>query len=178
MSEPIAYHGSPNLFDEFSYRYIRTNGTQEGVGFYFTDKKHIAEGYAKDGYLYTVAFTGKKALSHTSLTITKNQLTIFLNALHGKTDYLSNWGEVTYEGSDVLKRAVDGEYDTSDNDVDLIAGIVNASGDVYATLYLLEKMFGYDCILPDAEWGGDQKIYVALTVNAFDIIHKEPFTKN
>ena len=43
----VVYHGSPNAFDEFSYKFKGAQGQTEGYGFYFTDDISIAEGYAK-----------------------------------------------------------------------------------------------------------------------------------
>lgn len=168
---PIVYHGSPNQFDQFDYGTIRANGTLEGVGFYFTDAKAIAEAYAKDGFLYTAEFTGTKSLSPTEVTIPREPFKRFLSALDKTTDYLSNWGEVDYEGYEtVLERAVESEYNTSNDDAELIAGVVNASGNAKETLLLCEEILGYDCIITDADWGGEQRIYIALTHNAYKLI--------
>lgn len=177
MSEIIVYHGSPNQFELFDYSKIREHGTAEGVGFYFTDARHIAENYGNNGFLYTIQFTGTKPLSSQSLTITKDAFKRYLSELDKQVDYLSNWGETTYEGYDtVLERAVEGEYNTSNDDVELIAGVVNASGNAEVALSLCESVLGYDCIIVDAEWGGGIKIYIALTHNAYQIIDVAPFS--
>ena len=39
----LVYHGSKELFTEFSYSRIGTNGTTEGQGFYFTDNLQVAK---------------------------------------------------------------------------------------------------------------------------------------
>ena len=176
------YHGSKNKFNTFSYSFIRTNATSEGIGFYFTDNKEIAQSYAQDGFLYTVDFTGKNQLSHEKLTITKAKLKKFLKTLNSEflqsnnegIDYLSNYNDVNYYGiENVLREAVDVEYSNSKNDVDLIAGICNVSGNFELTLKTLYKSLGYDSIVLDAEWG-NQKIYIA-TVN--DVIKIEGVTE-
>ena len=43
------YHGSPNVFTEFSHRFMNTNGNAHGRGFYFTDDAKYADGFKKDG---------------------------------------------------------------------------------------------------------------------------------
>ena len=48
----VVYHGSPNVFNEFSYKFIRQNGTSEGIGHYFTTNKEIADGYGSNGKVY------------------------------------------------------------------------------------------------------------------------------
>lgn len=171
----LVYHGSKEKFDTFDMSQIGLNGTSEGKGLYFTDTKSIAEGYGHKGYLYTVEFSGKKPLSETKVTISKSNLRKFLKVLDKETDYLSNWGDVSYSGfENVLNDAVESELGGSDNDVDLIAGICNASGSIEQTLEILYNVLGYDSIISGAEWGGNQKIHIAL-VN--DIIQIKQVTK-
>ena len=173
------YHGSKANFDHFSYDYIRTNGTSEGIGFYFTDSKQIARGYAENGYLYTVYFQGKKPLSHNKKVITKTQLKKFLKALDQRHEHLSNYGDIEWEGyQKVLNKAVELEYNSSTNDVDMIAGISNACGSPETCMYTLYEVLGYDSIILDAEWGLDeenvpQKLYIALVNDAITILEVE-----
>jgi hypothetical protein len=147
------YHGSPNNFDQFNYEYIGNNGTSEGKGFYFTDIKSIAEGYAKrqnQGILYTVNLTINKPLNYTKKVITKLQLKKFIQAIDPSgAGYLSNWGEVEFEGyNNILNEAVNAEFIGSDNDTDIITGILNADGCGYIEFYkTLKKVLGYDGII-------------------------------
>jgi len=174
----IVYHGSKQLFDVFDYNKIGLNGTSEGKGFYFTDSIGVATGYGQGGYLYTVEFNGKKSLSSDKKTITRQQLKKYLLALHEKTDYLSNWGEVAYEGlKKVLNEAVRGEYEPSDNDVDIISAIANTSGNMEVSLSLVYKILGYDSIVLDAEWGNGQKLYIALTNDIIEFVEVKELKK-
>ncbi|MFF2531521.1 hypothetical protein ACFVS2_21675 [Brevibacillus sp. NPDC058079] len=167
----MVYHGSRELFEVFDYSKIGTNGTMEGKGFYFTDSVGVASGYGGDGYLYTVEFHSKKPLSSEKKTITKEGLKKYLLALHEATDYLFYWGDVACEGLEkVLNKAVSGEYDHSANDVDIISGIANASGNMEASLSLVYQVLGYDSIVLDADWGNGQKLYIALTNDIIQII--------
>ncbi|MEH7210110.1 hypothetical protein V7094_28545 [Priestia megaterium] len=166
----LTYHGSKELFETFDYSKIGLNGTSEGKGFYFTDNKNIALGYGEEGYLYTVEFHGKKSLHSDKKTITRQQLKKYLKALDEETEYLSNWGDKYYEGLEkVLNEAVCGEFENSDNDVDLISGIANGCGDMETSLMLLHKMLGYDSIVEDAEWG-NQRLYIALTNEVIEVV--------
>jgi len=175
------YHGSKSNFDQFNHDYIGANGTSEGIGFYFTDSKRIAEGYAEKGYLYTVEFNGKKSLSSTSKTITKSQLKKFLKILNTKRDYLSNYGDIEYEGlQKVLNEAVENEYNINDNDVDLICGICHGLGNSETCLTTLYNVLGYDSIVLDAIWGltkdgMTQRLYIALVNEAFNIVEVKKF---
>lgn len=171
------YHGSNSLFDVFDYDKIGTNGTSEGIGFYFTDNKKVARGYGENGYLYTIEFNHKKTLSHETKTIKKTELKEYLVALNEETQYLTNWGDIEYEGyQKVLNRAVDSEFDGSDNDVDLIAGICNASGNTEISLTMLYQILGYDSIVLKAEWN-EQKLYIALTNDILKIVKVEKIGK-
>lgn len=168
----IVFHGSQQLFDTFDYGKIGLNGTSEGKGFYFTDSINVANHYGINGYLYTAEFNGKKSLSSDKKTITRQQLKKYLLALDEKTEYLSNWGDKDYEGLEkVLNEAVRGEYDQSDNDVDMISAISNTSGDMKTSLSLVYELLGYDSIMLDAEWGNGQRIYIALTNEIIDIVN-------
>lgn len=170
----IVYHGSPNYFNKFDYNRIGENGTSEGFGFYFTDKKHIAENYVGKGYLYTVQLTGKE-LSGTKLTITEKQFKQLATRLNDEEGYLSNFGEIEYEGfENVLQYAVDLEYDSSDNDAELIGGIINAYGSKENVLQAVYDMFGYGYVKDDnCNWGnskGNQTVYVALVNEVINIV--------
>jgi ADP-Ribosyltransferase in polyvalent proteins len=174
----IVYHGSKELFDVFDYNKIGLNGTSEGKGFYFTDSIDIANGYGDNGYIYTVEFNGKKSLSSDKKTITRKKLETYLLELHKKTDYLSNWGEIAFEGLEkVLNNAIMGEYEQSDNDVDIISSIANACGSMEISLSLVYKILGYDSIVLDAEWGNGQKLFIALTNDIIKIVNVKELKK-
>ena len=162
----IAYHGSPKEFQDFSYEYLGTNGTAEGFGFYFTSNKNIAEGYANGGMLKKVILDINKPLNFTQLSISKSEFAEFLKTLDPTGEgYLSNWGETGYEGyNKVLNTAVEGEFSGSDNDVDLISGVIQASGRDAETIYkVLKQTLGYDGIIVEKpSWGGNQIIYIVF----------------
>lgn len=172
----VVYHGSPADFNEFSLKYLGTNGTNEGYGFYFTDSKRIAEGYSKgegnsNGRLFETYLDIKKPLSDTEVTISRAQFKKLLIELNNqvdadgeKLDILSNYGDVEWEGlNKVLNYAIELEYDGNDNDVDIISSLVNSSGNLETVYRVLREVTGYDgIIVKEAEWGGDQTIYIAF----------------
>ena len=175
------YHGSPSEFNTFSLDYLGTNGTAEGYGFYFTDKKSIAENYTKGlegqrqqektGKLFEVYLDIKKPLSDKKVTMSRAQFKKFLLELNKQVDadgepldILSNYGDVDWEGlNKVINYAMEIEYDGSDNDVNLVSSIINGSGNLKTVLDVLRKTTGYDgIIVNEASWGGDQTIYLAF----------------
>lgn len=176
----VVYHGSPADFNTFSLDYLGTNGTAEGYGFYFTDKRSIAEGYSsgregqqtgQKGKLFEVYLDIKKPLSDTKVTIPRAKFRKFLTELNKLTDedgepleFLSNYGDVSWEGLNaVLDAAMEAEYDGSDNDVSMISSIINGFGQMERVYDVLRKVAGYDGIIVDkASWGGDQSIYITF----------------
>lgn len=180
----VVYHGSTADFNTFSLKYLGTNGTNEGYGFYFTDKKEIAEGYSHgteaqrhqgaDGKLFEVYLDIKHPLSDTEVTMTKSQFRRFLMEMNKQVDedgepldFLSNYGDVAWEGlQNVINSAMEAEYDGSDSDVNMIHSIINGCGSMETVFDVLRKTTGYDgIIVKNAQWGGDQTIYVAFHPN-------------
>lgn len=174
----VVYHGSSAKFDKFLHEHIGIHGTSEGKGFYFTSNKSIAQGYSgKDGHLYSVYLKIKKPLNYTKKTITRAKLTQFIMALeeynkqYGES-FLSNYGDIEYEGlNKVLRYAVDCEYSSSTNDVDLIHSIMNGSGysntgnSIAEFTSLLTKTLGYDGIIVRKPDWGDQTLYIVFESN-------------
>ena len=108
----------------------------------------------------------KKPLNVDKITISKKQLAKFIKTLDPKGDgYLSNWGDVEYEGyNNVLMTAIENEFDTSDNDVELISGIINSTGTSPDKIYpILTKTLGYDGIIANPEWTEGHKIVIPFT---------------
>jgi len=167
------YHGSSNKFNKFDYSKIRTNGTSEGLGFYFTDSKEIASQYGDNGYLYTVKLNANKSLSDNEKTISKNDLKHYLNKLQNYTDYLSNFGDVNCEGyKNVLDKAVNDSHYYCDTDTEIMGSIYNACGENENVITLFYTILGYDYITSIPEWG-KQKLYIALTNDIIDIVKIE-----
>ena len=167
------YHGSSNKFNKFDYSKIRTNGTSEGLGFYFTDSKEIASQYGDNGYLYTVKLNINKSLSDNNKTISKNVLRHYIIKLQNYTDYLSNFGDVNYEGyKNVLNMAVNDTYDFCDTDTEIMGSIYNSCGEDENVITLFYTLLGYDYILSIPEWG-KQKLYIVLTNDIIDIVKIE-----
>ena len=177
----VVWHGSPSDFNEFSLRYLGTNGTAEGYGFYFTDRRAVAESYARgteaqrhqgaNGRLFEVFLNIAKPLSNERVTMTREEFRRFLRELNRQTDadgnpleLLSNYGDAAYEGAEaVMNEAERLEYDGNDNDVDIVHSIINAVGDKERVFRVLRSTTGFDGIVADnPKWGGDQTVYVAF----------------
>lgn len=170
----VVYHGTPNKFTEFSYKNMGTQGTTEGYGFYFTDKKERAEHYVKNGVLLEVFLKLNKSLSIHKITMSKADLMKFIRALDPNgDDFLQNYGDTSYEGyNKILNLAVSSLLE-HENDVDLISDIVVSSGmnvnKVYSTLM---NTLGYDGIIDDSNKWGQQTIFIVFHPNQIKLAGK------
>lgn len=151
----IVYHGTENEFNEFSSKFMGQTGTAGGQGFYFASTEDDARMYGNNvkGFYLNI----RKPLSSDRLTINKKQLALLIDkidkyqsSLEDGFNYgiLSDYGDVDYEGrNNVLRNAVELEMSGSDNDVELIGGVINASGDYDLVTKILRETLGYDGII-------------------------------
>ncbi len=162
----MGYHGSPKEFQDFSYEYLGNTGTTEGFGFYFTSDKNVAEMFVDGGVLKKAILDIKKPLNFEGRTISKDEFAHFLRTLDPTGEgYLSNWGDVGYKSYEqVVQTTVEGEMSGSDNDVDLISGVIQALGrDTEFVYKVLKQTLGYDgIIVNNPSWGGKQVVYVVF----------------
>ena len=169
----LVYHGTNNMFTNFDYNKIGQHGTSEGQGFYFTDNKEVAAAYATNGYLLTVEYQANKPLAFTQKKITKQQLKSYFRELHKINECLWNYTDVDFVGMDfALTTAVDLEYNSATNDVDMICSICNGCGSVEDGLKTLYRVLGYDSIQTAADWG-KQNLYIALVNDIIKIVDVE-----
>lgn len=184
----ILYHGSPRLFNSFDYQYVGENGTNEGKGFYFSDSIEIASSYAidkegKDGYLYKVKLDLKESITEQGKRFSIDDYKRFVVALQKERDFLSCYGDVSYEGFEtVLHNAVTNEYEYCDNDVDILCSIANACGSLEAVNRIACEVLGINYILAEqVEWGQQRKkghkVYVALIPEMIKIVEVIPMSR-
>ena len=78
----VVYHGSGAKFTKFNYDYMSKHGSSEGQGFYFTDKKDMAQGYEKKGGQLLKGYLNiSKPLSDSKITMKRTELTKLLKAV-------------------------------------------------------------------------------------------------
>lgn len=175
----ILYHGTKNYFDTFSLDYLRTNGTSEGLGIYLTDSKQVAKSYAFDnGYTLTVEFNGKKPLSSTELTLSKDEIREYILEIHQETGLLNDINDISYYGfNKVLEEALE-MFFSNESDTDLISEVGNTVGDLKTALDIIYTKFGYDHAVVDATWGyelGQKYIYTVFTPDVLEILKREEY---
>lgn len=177
----VVYHGTENDFNEFSSKFMGQTGTAGGQGFYFTSIQDDARMFGDKVKCFYLNI--RKPLSSEKLTINKKQLTLFLDTLDKyqatledgfNYGILSDYGDIGYEGrNNVLRNAVELEMSGSDNDADLIGGIINASGDYNLVVKILRETLGYDGIILK-----DRNVYIVHHPNQIKEISNKNFDNN
>ena len=156
----IVYHGSNNKFNKFSYENLGIQGRSEGVGFYFTDNKQIADSYGK--YLYSCYLKIEKPLRTNAKNFSRNQIQKIIKYIIDlqkttqnismKDGFLSNFGDIEYEGINaVLKDTVDAHIDLSSAS-DFQGSLIGAGVDPEIVNLAIYKVTGIDGIIAKG-WG-------------------------
>ena len=167
----LVYHGSKELFTEFDYSRIGTNGTTEGQGFYFTDNLQVANSYSeKEGYVYEVDFMGKKSLDSDRIAMKRSEVKKVLLALHSENDILSNWDDVEHYGlNKVLNMAIENIM-LCNSDVEIYGSLCNITDNIELISKTFNRILGYDSIVLKADWA-NQYIYIATIPEIIRIVN-------
>jgi hypothetical protein len=181
------YHGSPNVFTEFSHRFMNTNGNAHGRGFYFTDDAEYADGFKKDGGQLLKGYLDiRKPASETKVTIRKAELVKLIKATceaqaqefideesYDNIDdalldtWVSNYVDTysAYSMDSVYRQVAESVFNSCDNDVDMLAELTNGGAGTARVLSLARKTIGYDGIIFDNGNGTYQ--FVSFESNQF-----------
>lgn len=171
----VVYHGTGSEFYEFSYDFMSTHGSMEGQGFYFTDKKSMAEGYQKNGAKLLRGYLDiKKPLSDSEVTLKRSELTKLLKAIDPTgDDVVINYdpmGGIGYPSrawyNRSLSATVDSIYNSSDSDSEILAGIANSGAGTETVVRKAREVFGYDGYIVSGKYE-DATVYVAFESNQF-----------
>lgn len=175
------YHGTGAQFNEFSYDYLGKNGTSYGKGFYFSDSAEYSSGYVNgDGRLMEVYLSIKKPLNTSKLTMSRAQVRSFLSALSKyKTEDginpLSDYADIdSYGVNSAINAALELEYDSNNNDVDIVHSIFNSISGIELQDYykILKNTLGYDGII---EHRDSENFYIIFASNqAKDVTNTAP----
>ena len=192
------YHGSPNVFTEFSHRFMNTNGNAHGRGFYFTDDAEYADGFKKDGGQLLKGYLDiRKPASETKVTIRKAELVKLIKATceaqaqefideesYDNIDdalldtWVSNYVDTysAYSMDSVYRQVAESVFNSCDNDVDMLAELTNGGAGTARVLSLARKTIGYDGIIFDNGNGTYQ--FVSFESNQFKNADNTSPTKN
>ncbi|MFZ7136613.1 LPD38 domain-containing protein [Avibacterium avium] len=155
------YHGTKaeNLHT-FDYDKIGQQGTADGQGFYFTDDVDYAKRYQQgNGKVINAYLNLENELDPNSLTLTKKEVKSLLKQLDPTgQDFLSNYGDVDYEGyNNVLNEAAESLLEL-DNDVEVIGDIINSGNDIDKVYNALSKVRKNSGIIAPKEDGSTHYI--------------------
>ena len=182
----LVYHGSPNRFTEFSHSYMSTNGSAEGQGFYFTNKKTMAEGYKRDGgQLLSGYLLIKKPLSDSEKTLTRAEVKKLIETLDPTgDDVVINYdskGGLGYPSRSWYARALEDTVNAvmrySDTDSEILAEIANSGAGTKAVVSTIRKLFDYDGYIVEGKYEG-ATVYVAFESNQFKLSDNAKPTEN
>ena len=171
----VVYHGSGSEFTVFSHAFMSMHGSMEGQGFYFTDKKSMAEGYQKNGIkLMTGYLDIKKPLSDSKVTLKRTELTKLLKAIDPTgDDVVINYdpmGGVGYPSRVWYNRAlaatVDAIYNSSDSDSEILADLANSGAGTETVVKTAREVLGYDGYIVSDKYDA-ATVYVAFESNQF-----------
>ena len=161
------YHGSGSFFSEFSFNFVGKSGLFEGLGFYFTDSKAVADRYStgpegkrgtEKGTVYEVYLNVAKPLSSSKVTMTRDEYIGFLTALEAEGITDPSFGTVSEKRWDKL-------YREAKSDRELFALSVEYGRPEAADRFLriLQYTTGYDGLITEKPgWGGEQTVYLAF----------------
>lgn len=177
----VVYHGTNAMFEAFDPAKGGANGSAEGYGFYFTDEKATAEGYAKiggDGRVIEAYMSMQKPLDVNAPKFTAAQLQkVIKKAVEleikqfpdemsdYKDTFLSNFVD-TYSTpldkavAETARMLVDG----NEIAVDQLAELSNVSGSRLTVARAVRDTLGYDGIMAKGYGGRGEaggNIYVA-----------------
>lgn len=173
----VVYHGTNADFDTFDYDKIGTNGTSEGVGFYFTDDIETAEGYKKqNGSLKKCYVSIQKPLGHDTHFLSyedvKNiiQKTAELQSEEYEEDlkdsFVSNYADTySMDFEYAVEATADMIYSEDKNDTDILGEIAYSAGSEFANK-AVKLVTGYDGVITNGynnEGKGGGNFYIPFT---------------
>lgn len=180
----VVYHGSGAEFTEFSHKFGGSHGSSEGQGFYFTDKRSMAEGYQENGTKLMEGYLDiKKPLSDSALTLRRNEVTQLVKAVDPTgDDLLSSYDSsgIGYPSRAWYNRALRETVDIlmqDETDSELLGELANTFGDREPVLSAVREKLGYDGYIIDGKYDG-ATVYVAFASNQFKNIDNRQPTKN
>lgn len=173
----VVYHGTNADFDTFDYDKIGTNGTSEGVGFYFTDDIETAEGYKKqNGSLKKCYVSIQKPLGHDTHFLSyedvKNiiQKTAELQSEEYEEElrdsFVSNYADTySMDFEYAVEATADMIYSEDKNDTDILGEIAYSAGSEFANK-AVKLVTGYDGVITNGynnEGKGGGNFYIPFT---------------
>lgn len=176
----VVYHGTESEFDEFKSEFMGKTGTAIGQGFYFTSNEEDAKGFGNIVKAFYLNI--RKPLSLDKLTLKPNQIMKLVDAIDRAQcekdpefgyGILSDFGDVDYEGRDEVLRSATQMLSNEENDVELVGGLINTSGDYDLVVDVLRKVLGFDGVICR-----ERGVYVAHHPNQIKRIDNINFGNN
>lgn len=176
----IVYHGTDSEFDEFKSEFMGKTGTALGQGFYFASSNEDASAFGTNVKAFYLNI--RKPLSLDKLTLTPNEIRTLIDSIdkaQSEIDpefgygILSDFGDVDYEGRNKVLRTATQMLLDEDNDVELVGGLINTSGDYDLVVNTLHKVLGFDGVICK-----EKGVYVAHQPRQIKAINNLNFNNN
>lgn len=173
----IVYHGTESDFDEFKSEFMGKTGTALGQGFYFSSNKDDAGMFGSNVKAFYLNI--RKPLSLDNLTLTPNEILNLIDVIDkAQCDkdpefgygILSDFGDVDYEGRNKVLMSATKMLLDEENDVELVGGLINTSGDYDLVVKVLRDTLGYDGVICR-----DRDVYVVHHPNQIKEISNQNF---
>ena len=171
----VLYHGTEATFETFDYAKIGKNGRDEGAGFYFTDNHKVAAGY---GDPMSVYLSIQKPLPYDAKPFCRavtGRLVRRLAAIEAKSTggeiadgFLSNYGDVRYEGLEKVVRQAVGMLMDNESAIDQMGDLASSGVSIALVNQAVFDVTGYDSIVSQGYSNcgdADNRIFVAFFPN-------------
>lgn len=160
----LFFHGTCGKIERFNFEYTNKGNDQLGSGFYFTSCPIEAGGFANDERragnaapnVVAAFIKAKNPLPAERIQpLSEREVLCIVHAAPNLDEALSDWGDVDFEGVDViLRRAV--EAYVGDDETPLLRTLFKLANDFYdddieAFNRTVEETLGYDCVVQEME---------------------------
>jgi hypothetical protein len=186
FSKIIAYHGTGMEISEFSYDFVGSGNDQLGSGFYFTTDLQQAKGYAfmpdagPNPSVITAILNIKNPLDADRVgTIPRWKIKKLIELSPELDNALVNWGDVEYEGKNVVLNTAVDAYSAGASGVNIVRSLFPIANDFYMGKEkefndMVTKVLGYDGVVKNF---GESKHYLVFRPEQIEIIKKEVIQK-
>ncbi len=168
----VVYHGTRGAFTVFDYSKIGEQGRAEGAGFYFTNSEDVANAYGKPMEVYLaiskpLAYDAKPFSQAVVSKLVKRISEIEAEANGDGIDngFLSNFGDINYDGLDAVVRAAAKLISADATALDQLSGIVGSGVSPAYVNQATKEITGYDGVVANGfsnSGDADNTIYVAF----------------
>lgn len=193
MTSKKFYHGSPYRIEKFEAEFMEIGTQQFGSGFYFTDRKHSAQGYCESlAYKTDQLKIDLNPTTHTCVisdmenpldssmkgALSLSEVICLIKRAPELDDVLWNFGDYPNEGKNkVIIKAADLYTNLHDEILKTLNTLSNDffKGHALAFNHAVKEILGYDGVIVNHKNG--EQFVIAFFPEQVEIIKREPHKK-